>query len=290
MNLKTLRAFTVLSEELHFGRAAQRCGISQPAMSRMLSDLESDLGVKLLNRTSREVSLTKAGRAFLESARKSVTYADMAVRAAQAETVDGIESLTIGLGICTEQPLLGRLIAQFKHAHPETRITLRPVDERSLGSFLTDGVIDVAIAWGVSIPTGFHRRHLGTVPMSVLVQSGHELELNAPVSLADLSGYPIILPDRERHPIIYDAYRRSTAEAGFELKVAMDVTTILDTLALVAAGVGISNAPVMPGLVYPGVSVLKQDPAFVLCYELVWAEELPSVTSLLECCRQIGIR
>ncbi len=82
MNLKILNAFIALAAELHFGRAAQRCGISQPAMSRLLSELEADLGVKLLNRTSREVALTSAGRGFLDSAKKAVAYADMAVRAA----------------------------------------------------------------------------------------------------------------------------------------------------------------------------------------------------------------
>ncbi|MBD0337607.1 MAG: LysR family transcriptional regulator, partial [Cyanobacteria bacterium Co-bin13] len=180
MNLKTLSAFIVLAEELHFGRAAQQCGMSQPAMSRLLSELEADLGVKLLSRTSREVSLTNAGRGFLESARKAVAYADMAVRAAKAGAVDGIDSLTVGMVIGTEQPLVGQLIAKFKRAHPETRVSLQQLDERSIGAALANGEIDVAIAWDVSIPAGLYRQHLGTVPMAVLVQSGHELEKKEP--------------------------------------------------------------------------------------------------------------
>ncbi|NJO50991.1 MAG: LysR family transcriptional regulator [Leptolyngbyaceae cyanobacterium RM2_2_4] len=176
MNLKTLSAFIVLAEVLHFGRAAQQCGMSQPAMSRLLSELETELGVKLLNRTSRDVSLTNAGKGFLDSARKAVAYADMAIRAAKAGAVDGIDSLTVGMIIGTEQPLVGHLIAQFKRAHPETRVSLCQIDERSIGAALAEGKIDVAIAWDVSIPSGLYRQHLGTVPMSVLVQSGHELE------------------------------------------------------------------------------------------------------------------
>ena len=284
MNLKTLRSFIVLAEELHFGRAAQQCGISQPAMSRLLSELEAELGVTLLSRTSREVLLTNAGRGFLESARKAVDYADMAVRAAKAGTVDGIDSLTLGLLTCTAQPLVGDLIAHFKQAHPETRITLRSLDERSLGDALAEGEIDAAIAWEVSIPAGLYRRHLGTVPMSVLVKAGHELEAKAPVNLADLAGYAIILPARDRQPIIYETYRRSTAEAGFDLEIAIDVSTMSDTLAMVAGGVGVGNAPIVPDMTYPGVSVLEQKPTFILSYELVWAHASPSVESLLRFC------
>ncbi len=282
MNLKTLNSFIVLAEELHFGRAATKCGISQPAMSRLLSDLESDVGVKLLDRTSREVSLTQAGRGFLESARKAVAYADMAVRAARAGAVDGIDTLTVGMGIGTAQPLVGQLISQFKQAHPETQITLCQLDERSIGSALADGAVDVAIAWDDSIPTGLYRQHLGTIPLSVLVQSGHPLESKAPVDLDDLAEYPIILPARDRHPIIYDTYRRFTAEAGFEPTIAIDVSTMADTFAMVAAGVGVGHAPVIPGMTYPGVTILKQVPLFELDYELVWARSIPAVESLLQ--------
>ena len=282
MNLKTLSSFTMLAEELHFGRAASKCGISQPAMSRLLSDLEAELGVKLLDRTSREVSLTQAGRGFLESARKAVAYADMAVRAARAGTVDGIDTLTVGMVIGTAQPPVGKLIARFKAAHPETRVTLCQLDERSIGSALADGEIDVAIAWEVSIPKGLNRRALGMDPMSVLVPSGHELERKGAVSLADLAGYPIILPDRDRQPIIYDTYRRVPANSGFEPDIVIDVSTMADTWAMVAGGAGIGNAPAVPGLIYPGVSILEQTPRFELTYELVWAHAVPSVESLIE--------
>ncbi|MGG6236994.1 LysR substrate-binding domain-containing protein [Nodosilinea sp. AN01ver1] len=284
MNLKTLSAFIVLAEELHFGRAAHQCGISQPAMSRLLSELEADLGVKLLNRTSREVSLTSAGRGFLDSARKAVAYADMAVRAARAGAVDGIDSLTVGMVIGTEQPPVGALIAKFKRAHPETRVALRRIDERDIGAALSDGEIDAAIAWTVAIPTGLHRRPLGTVPMAVMVQAGHPLEQKEPVSWADLKGYPIILPDRDRQPIIYDHYQRYTAEAGFEPAIAVDVSTMAEALAMVAGGVGVGNAPVVPGLSYPGVTILRQEPLFEFSYELTWAHAVPAVESLLNLC------
>ena len=282
MNLKTLSSFIVLAEELHFGRAAHQCGISQPAMSRLLSELETELGVKLLNRTSREVSLTNSGRGFLDSAKKAVAYADMAVRAAKAGAVDGIDSLTIGMMIGAAQPFVGSLIAKFKEAHPETRVYLRQLDERSIGSALANGEIDVAIAWDVSIPGGLHRQHLGTIPLSVLVQSDHELAKKDAVSLGDLADQPFIFPARDRQPIIWDTYRQHTAQYGFEPLIVIDVSTLSDTLAMVAGGVGVGNAPIVSGLKYPGVSILKQRPLFELNYQLTWLNKAPSVTSLLE--------
>lgn len=282
MNLKTLSAFIVLAEELHFGRAAHQCGISQPAMSRLLSELETDLGVKLLNRTSRDVSLTDAGRGFLSAARKAVAHADMAVRAAKAGVADGIDSLDVGLCICTAQPPVGELIAEFKRAHPETRVSLRQLDERSVGSALANGEVDVAVAWDISIPAGVNRRHLGTVPMSVLVQAGHPLEQKEPVSFSDLADYAIIIPARDRQPIIYKFYCQQAAEAGFKPAIAIDVSTMADTLAMVAAGVGVGNAPTVPGLTYPGISILKQTPTFDLSYELAWISDAPAVESLLK--------
>lgn len=282
MNLKTLSSFIILAEELHFGRAAHLCGISQPAMSRLLSELETDLDVKLLTRTSREVSLTDAGRGFLESARKAVAYADMAVRAAKTGTVDGIDSLTVGMMLGAAQPFVGELIAKFKAAHPETRVSLIQLDERAVGSCLAKGEIDVAIAWDDSLPAGLHHRHLGVVPLSIVVPCGHELEKKATVRLEDTAGQPIIFPSRDRQPIIYDTYRRYTAALGIEPLIAIDVATTSDLLAMVAGGVGIGNAPIVPGLTYPGVAILPQLPLFELNFELAWTSETPVVKCLLE--------
>lgn len=216
MNIKTFSSFITLAEELHFGRAAHLCGISQPAMSRLLSELEAELGVKLVNRTSRDVSLTAAGKGFLASARKTVAYADMAIRAAKAESVDGIDSLTVGMMIGAAQPFVGRLLAQFKAAHPETRVSLTQTDERSIGSALANGDIEVAIAWDGSLPAGLHHQHLGSIPMSLVVPADHKLAAKKTVRLEDTVGEPIILPSRDRQPIIYNTYLRHTAELGFE--------------------------------------------------------------------------
>lgn len=163
-------------------------------------------------------------------------------------------------------------------------MALRRIDERDIGAALSEGYIDVAIAWDVAIPAGLHHRHLGKVPLAVMVQAGHELEKKKYVTWADLKDYPIILPDRDRQPIIYDHYKRYAAEAGFEPLIAVDVSTMADALAMVAGGVGVGHAPVVPRLRYPGVSILRQEPLFEFNYELVWANTEAAVESLLGLC------
>ncbi|MEM9153208.1 MAG: LysR substrate-binding domain-containing protein, partial [Cyanobacteria bacterium P01_F01_bin.3] len=114
--------------------------------------------------------------------------------------------------------------------------------------------------------------------------AGHRLEKKESVGFEDLRGEPMIIPARDRQPIIYDTYRRYTAEAGFEPKIAIDVSTMADTMAMVAAGVGVGHAPVVPGITYPGVSILSQTPPLEFNYELVWTHALPSVEGLLMLC------
>ncbi|MEM1366989.1 MAG: LysR family transcriptional regulator [Cyanobacteria bacterium P01_H01_bin.15] len=281
MNLKNLESFIVLAEELHFGRAAQQCGISQPAMSRLLSDLEKQVGVKLLDRSSRDVSLTTGGQAFLDAARQATAQMDMGIRAARTSIVDGIDRLTVGMMLGAAQPYVGRLIRQFKELHPETRISLCYLDERSIGSALSSGEIDVAVAWEVSIPVGIKHRYLASIPLSVLVPAGHRLEKKESVGFEDLRGEPMIIPARDRQPIIYNVYRQYIAEFGFEPTIAIEVATHYDLFAMVAGKVGVGNAPVVEGICYPGVSILPQRPVLDLKYNLAWIDDSRSVQSLL---------
>ncbi len=282
MNLKTLQSFITLAEELHFGRAAQQCGVSQPAMSRLLSDLEAEVGVKLLHRTSRDVSLTHAGQTFLSSARQAIAHVDMGMRAAKASVVNGIDTLKVGMMLGVAQPYVGRLIRRFKAAHPETRISLYHIDERSIGSALTSGKIDLAVAWEVSIPAGLHRKNLASVPLSVLVPTGHRLEQQETVSFSDLNGESVIIPARDGQPIIYNTYCQYATEFGFKPTIAIEVATHSDLYAMVAGKVGIGNAPVVEGLQYPGVTVLPQVPVLNLNYDLAWVNKTRSVEGFLE--------
>jgi len=281
VNLHQVRVFLKVADTLHFGHAAQQLGVTQPSISRVLSGLERQVGKDLFDRTSRVIRLTAAGKAFLQPARLMLQYADTALRASSSGVKGGIDTLHVGLMIGSAQPAVGKLIRGFKEMHPETLVTFHKADESTLGKQLTSGEIDVVVAWDASIPSGLYRKRLAKVPMTFVLPAGHRLARKKAISLSDAACEPIILPARESQPIIYQTYCRMIRDAGFEPLVSIDVLTIDDLLAVVAAGAGIGNAPIVPGLRYPGVVLRPNSPEYMLTYELAWVDEHPAVRDLL---------
>lgn len=281
MELKHLRTFCVLAEERHFGRTAHRLHTAQPVISKRLREMEDELGTRLLERSARKVALTRAGRAFLASAKQAIHHMEAALRAARTGTEEGIESLTLGLMIGAALPTVGRLITRFQAANPMAEIELVQVTERDLGAKLSSGAIDAAICWDASVPTGLHTQPVATVALDVLLPDGHPLAEKAAISHDDLRGHGLIMPAQTDQPIIWENYRETTLKLGYEPKVLMKVATTGDILAMVAGGVGIGLSPLPEGLVYPGITVRPQDPAFELNYVLAWSSMSPTITALL---------
>ncbi len=208
-------------------------------------------------------------------------HGEAALRAANSGVEGGIETLRVGLMIGSAQPAVGTLIRRFKDLHPETLVSLHKADENTLGKQLTSGEVDVVVAWEASIPIGLYRKPLARVPMMFVVPAGHRLARKKAISLSDVADEPIILPARESQPIIYQTYCKMVRKAGFEPIVSIDVLTIDDLLAVVAAGIGIGNAPIVPGLRYPGIVLRPNAPEYMLHYELTWVDQRPAVRDLL---------
>ena len=281
MEIKHLRTFCVLADELHFGRAAHRLHTAQPVISKRLREMEDELGARLLNRSARKVSLTRAGRAFLASARQALHHMDTAVRAARTGTEDGIERLTLGLMIGAALPAVGRMIARFQAANPLAEIEIVQVTERDLSTQLSSGKIDAAVCWDASVPSGLNTSTVATVPLYVLLPAGHPLEACSVISRGDLRGLGVIMPGRTDQPVIWERYRQSTLERGYEPEVLMKVATTVDMLAMVAGGVGIGLSPLPAGISYPGIAIRPQDPPYDLIYVLAWTAMSPTVKALL---------
>ena len=283
MELRYLQAFTLLAEELHFGRAAKRLGVVQPAFSRTIKALEDEVGFPLVRRSSKVVALTPAGEAFLVPAQAALKRTDDAVRAARLRSANVTGELRLGMMIGAAQPAVGRLIATFTRRYPEVRVSLKMVEERRLGTTLATDQFDAVIAWDASVPAGCYRRTIAAVRLAVLVPQGDPLSRRRFLSLEHLAGRGIILPAREAQPFIYERYRAMCREAGFELKIALDVDTVSDVFAMVAGGAGIGNAPIAPGERYPGVVVVPMKPAVDLAYDLVWTQPSREVERLVAC-------
>ncbi|MEM1417008.1 MAG: LysR substrate-binding domain-containing protein [Myxococcota bacterium] len=270
MDFRHLRALQVLSEELHFGRAAKRLGVVQSGLSRTLQGLEDEVGVPLVERTSRRVRITRAGETFLEHARVSLESAEDAVRAARSDGGGEFGRLRLGVAKGAAQPAFGTLLARFRERHPGVALSLRRLDESGLSATLSDGALDAVVCWSGAAPSTCQRRPVATADLHVLLPATDPLSEAAGVPLRALAGRPMVVPAKASSPLAFERFSEACRDAGFELDAAMDADSIEDMLALVSSGAWMACAPLPEGFAYPGVTARPLLPRFELRYELVW--------------------
>jgi DNA-binding transcriptional LysR family regulator len=258
MELRHLRYFVAVAEELHFGRAAERLRITQPPLSFQIQSLERELGVRLLVR-GRRVELTEAGRALLGKARHAIEAADAAARAAQQAGVAVSGRLRVGYpatGIFDLPPLAIRSFqARFCDVAVQTVVNPTGAHLEALAA----RQLDVAfVRLGVLDRETMHYRTVAAEPLGLAVPEGHPLAELAAVPVARLAGEPIVLFPHAVEPLLYrylvsDVLGRSRVAPS----VVLEATTMESACSAVAAGLGVAFVaePVtrvlsVPGMVY----------------------------------------
>lgn len=186
MELRTLRYFVVVAEELHFGRAAVRLHMSQPPLSRAIRQLEGDVGATLLHRSAAGVTLTPAGAALLDEARALLDRADrLRLRVAAAA---GATAITVGiLGDSTDRGAT-RLAAAYRRGHPGVDVRIRDADLTDPTCGLRAGAVDVALTRGPFDETGLSVHELRTDPVGAVLRADDPLARRERLTLADLAG------------------------------------------------------------------------------------------------------
>ncbi|PLC55595.1 LysR family transcriptional regulator [Pollutimonas nitritireducens] len=242
MNLRQLRYFVVLAEELNFTRAADRLNISQPPLSQQIAQLEAELGVKLFERSSRRVELTEPGRVFLIDTRTTldrIKRATIRVRALEQGLAGRIE---VGLSSSHFLGPLPRLIFKYSRTHPSVQVTLnemRPVDQVEA---LLERRIDVSISRAAIDDRLLCSLPLWHDPAVVALPLGHRLASRQELRIAELSKERFVLLRRDGSPFAKRIFERC-AEAGFIPDIAQTVEEVPAQLYLVAAGLGIAIVP-----------------------------------------------
>jgi DNA-binding transcriptional LysR family regulator len=240
LRLRHLRSFLAVAEERHFGRAAARLGIAQPAVSRHVRTLEDELGAALLVRTSRHTELTEAGLAALAPARDMLAAADRLAAAAGARG-----GVTAGFIAPTLHAYAGALgpdvhIAQLRHA--------------DLADAVRRGTVDFAIARWLPDAPDLVQTHLTDDAVLAAVSSTHPLAARDALDPADQHGEPLILVERRAWPAGYDASLATLRELGIELSALRHTTSQAAAFALVAAGAGIYRIAASAATPRPGVT------------------------------------
>ncbi|GLB69048.1 MULTISPECIES: LysR family transcriptional regulator [Arthrobacter] len=284
--LDQARSFIAVAEELHFGRAAERLRMTQPPLSRQIQKLERSIGVDLLERDNRKVSLTAAGRAFLGEARRLVIAADRAPVTARRIAAGQAGELRIGFTAASAFSLLGPLLEQISTELPDVDVELQELVTSEQVQALLDGDLDLGLARPPFDTERFKSHLLLSEDLQLAVPAGHELDrLTRPVAAADLKDVPLIMHSPVKARYFYDLVVR---HIPFEhANVVHEVSQVLTMVALVAAGRGVAFVPESARLLgVEGVAYLRLADVASDTVELhaIWtrAGHNPALRQLLE--------
>ncbi|MFD1148716.1 LysR family transcriptional regulator [Saccharothrix hoggarensis] len=235
MELRQVQYFVTLAEELHFGRAAQRLYVVQPAVSQQIQRLERELAVELFDRSRRQVVLTRAGERFLPEARAVLASVKRAVDAVACTAAP--ESPTLRLG--TTEALGWRLedvLARLQEAEPLVRVNLVSVPCWARLDRVRDERLDAALVRLVKSAKGLRLVPVWRERLAAVVPADHELAGPSELDLSLLADLPLRLVPRERNPKLVDFVVNACRRSGFEPKLGAPFTTLQDTFAEIGVG------------------------------------------------------
>jgi DNA-binding transcriptional LysR family regulator len=242
MELRHLRYFVAVGEELHFGRAATRVHVAQPALSRQIRDLERELGLQLFERNRRHVALTAAGLVFLDDARGLLTQVDRAVENARLAQRGAHGVLRIGYVPAVAMSHLPHVIRAFRRRSPHLEVRLQEMHPARQVEDLMAARIDVGFARGPIDEPALATAPVHEEPLVAALPSGHRLRRHRRLELQMLAGEPFILPARSRGPGFHDQILAICRAAGFRPRVVQEGSQT-DALSLVASGAGVAIVP-----------------------------------------------
>ncbi|THF67740.1 LysR family transcriptional regulator [Deinococcus sp. Arct2-2] len=292
VELRQLRYFVAVAEELHFGRAATRVFLTQPSLSYQVARLETELGVKLLTRDRRTVALTEVGRTFLHEARLTLTQLERAVDVIRLYRQGEPIRLKLGfvaLEYLTTEVMRG-VLGAVRATQPEAKIEFHEL-------FLAPQVQAVLRD---ELDAGVLHRPFGTAPLAfepllwesfvLALPEHHPSAGKEVVDAASLQGERLLLYPREQAPEIYDRWEARAREMGMRVAGAPDVLQVQAMLAQVAAGQGVVAYPSLVAARYPGLGVVfkpVEGGVFDLELGVVWKahRQSPPLQALLTAVR-----
>ncbi|PXX71383.1 DNA-binding transcriptional LysR family regulator [Nocardia tenerifensis] len=229
MELRQLRYFVTVAEELHFGRAAERLHIVQSAVSQQVRQLERELGVELFDRSPRRVVLTEAGARFLPGARDALA----AAARAKASITGFVAGATLRLG--TSTGLGDHLDRIMERLAPQVRVETVSASTRARVERVLDGRLDAAFVRGPVEHPGLRRIPVWDDPLLVALSARHPLAGVPELALTDLAPYPLRLTERRANPPLVDLVVDACHEAGFEPVPGPVSSALADTLAMIGS-------------------------------------------------------
>ncbi len=245
MDLRQLRHFQAVAEELNFSKAARRLHIAQPALSRTVQELERELGVVLLHRDRRSVAVTPAGAVLLRETGLLLERAEEMTRRVQRVAVGEEGELRLGYIGPPTQKFLGRLLAEFRARHPRVNIQLEERTPERVCEMVARGRLSIGLTRPVlsSRALGLESALLRREPLEVVLPEGHPLAGGSKVRWRELANEPLIILSRREGVGLHDAIVEACRRARFAPRLAHTPSVIGTVLAFVEAGAGLGVIP-----------------------------------------------
>jgi DNA-binding transcriptional LysR family regulator len=230
----------MLAEELHYGRAAERLYISQPALSKLIAGLERELGVPLFERTRRRVELTTSGRLLLPEAQRLVELSQRFVHNCARIRKGLVGHLRLGYTGPVAESALPELLRAHHTRFPDVVWSLREGTSQSALDDLRDGVFDAIFLRSTACPDDLEVLVVREEPAVLAMPTGHPLSQRSEVPFAELRNQPLVMMTRQVEPQTYDHAISLCTAAGFSPAVVHEADSVQTSLSMVASGLGLA--------------------------------------------------
>ena len=292
MELRHLRYFIAVADELHFGRAADRVHVAQPAVSRQIRALEQEIGLSLFERDRRRVVLTAAGAAFQQEARSILGHVERAVVTAHRAARGELGSLRIGYVPAVVHTGLPEIVRGFRKRFPHVDVRLQEMNPAMQVEALLAVRVDVGFVRGPIGEPGLSSTTVLKEPLVAVLPSGHRLGSHKRLALAMLAKEPFVFQARSRGPGSHDHILAICRRAGFSPQIVQQ-GSFTDLLSLVASGAGVAIVPMsLRAIRRAGLLFRPLRERAMTQLDMVWRDDaaLPVLREFLGQVRGLGAR
>lgn len=248
MELRHLRYFITVAEELNFSKAALKLYTAQPSLSQQIKDLEEDVGVKLLNRTKRKVELTEEGAVFLEQARLTLAQADKAVAMARQVSQAKQQMLRIGFVPVAEMKIFPYILPNLRVQNPDLKIELLSLNNNEQMRLLKKGDLDLTFTRHNFNSDEIESQFVIREPLIFLLPKDHPLAKYERIPVKALNGIDFIIPSAEQSLTLNQAILDFAKANGIELNIVQKADNILININSIGMGLGCT---ILPGYIAP---------------------------------------
>jgi DNA-binding transcriptional LysR family regulator len=291
VEIRQLRYFVAVAEELNFNRAAERLYISQSALSRQIQQLEENLSAVLLERNSKRVALTVAGESFYHHALRILGELQFAAEESKLLSAGQRGSLAIGIFGSSILDLVPQVLKRFTSAHPEVRVALHPMDKDAQIQALRERRLTIGFNRLVPAEPDIEQEEVRQEPLMLALGEGHRLAQRESIDLQEILEEPLILYPRGVRGSLVVQIRQMFERYGAQPVVAHEVTDVTTSIALVGGGMGLSIVPRaavnlrLPGVIYRPLNCRGDSTIELICLYRK-GDQSPVLRSFLEVLRE----